>query len=63
MRAGRSSRPLLLTIAVAVASVLPAALAPVARGAEYTLESQAAYDVRPDEGRTRSCGSLESASV
>jgi hypothetical protein len=51
MRRHRTPLPLLLALAVAVASVLPAALAPVARGAEYTLESQAAYDVRPDEGR------------
>ena len=51
MRGRRTPRPLLLTLAVAVASFLPVALAPVARGAEYTLESQAAYDVRPDEGR------------
>ena len=51
MRGRRTPRPLLLTLAVAVASVLPTALAPVARGAEYTLESRAAYDVRPDEGR------------
>ena len=51
MRRGRVPRPLLLALAVAFASVLPAALAPDARGAEYTLESEATYDVRPDEGR------------
>lgn len=50
MRGRRARRPLLV-LAMAIASVLPAALAPVARGAEYTLESQAEYDVRPDEGR------------
>ncbi|HEX2844142.1 MAG TPA: hypothetical protein VHP64_02745, partial [Candidatus Limnocylindria bacterium] len=51
MRGRRARRPILLVLAMAIASVLPAALAPVARGAEYTLESQAAYDVRPEEGR------------
>ena len=51
MRGRRARRPILLVLAMAIASVLPAALAPVARGAEYTLESQAAYDMRPEEGR------------
>ncbi len=51
MIARGTSRWPLLALAVAVASGLPAALAPVARGAEYTLETQAVYDVRPDEGR------------
>ena len=51
MRRRRTPRPMLLALAIGLASAVPATMAPVARGAEYTLESQAAYDVRPDEGR------------
>ena len=51
MRVVRRRGPVVLALAVTIVSFLPGVGTPRAAAAEYELDTQAAYDVHPDEGR------------